>query len=108
MKQERRKAIWDCSETSIRLFFSRQGFSAEAVTYRVSKLWKERFNWIYQESDLVGAILDFLKKTPDLKAKFLDYLSVPGSEPEEPAIESGESETIVDDRSDCRSNVSTC
>ena len=83
LSQERRREIRNCSETFIRIFYSRQGYSDGAVTYRTSKLWKDKFDLILQENDLVGAILDFLKKTPDLKSRFLDYLSVPESEVED-------------------------
>ena len=83
LSQERRKEIRSCSETFIRLFYSRQGHSEGAVAYRTSKLWKDKFDSILQENDLVVAILEFLKKTPDLKSRFLDYLSVPESEVED-------------------------
>ena len=80
MSEARRREIKNCADIPLRLYHTRQGHAPQAVTQRVSRLWKERFGCFVQENDLVGDILTFLRKTPDLQQKFLDSLGVPESD----------------------------
>ena len=74
-------------DLELRRFFSKQGFTPGAVSYRVRTMWKEILNVSFHKNDITQALTRAVRKDSEIskrvKEEILHILSTSDSESEE-------------------------